>query len=101
MEVIGTDEEDQESTTTTVAKNTNLSPRKNKKPICPCFFWKSFQSWLKRHILTKHKNGESVKPLLKMNKIDQDKFMATFRKQVMQNHNLELLKSDRQDFLRK
>ena len=100
LEVIDTDEEDQESTTATVAKNTNLSPKKYKKPIRPCFFCKSFQSRLKRHILTKHKDEQSVKPLLKMNKIDQDKFIATFRKQAIRNHNLELLKSDRHDFLR-
>ena len=80
LEVIDTDEEDQESKTATMAKNTNLSPKKYKKAIRPCFFCKSFQSRLKRHILTKHKNEESVKPLLKMNKIDQDKFIATFRK---------------------
>ena len=100
MEVIDTDEEDQESETATVAKNTNLSPRKYKKPIRPCFFCKSFQSWLKRHILTKHKDEQSVKPLLKMNKIDLDKFIATFKKQAMRNHKLELLKSDRHDFFR-
>ena len=80
QEVINTDEEDQENTTLTVAKNTNFSPRKYEKPICSCFFCKSFQSRLKRHILTKHKDEQSVKPLLKRNKIDQDKFIATFRK---------------------
>ena len=69
LEVIGTDKEDQESTTATMAKNTNLSPRKYKKPICPCFFCKSFQSRLKRHISTKHKDEKSIKPLLKMNKL--------------------------------
>lgn len=100
LEVIDTDEEDQESKTATMAKNNNLSPKKYKKAIRPCFFCKSFQSRLERHILTKHKNKESVKPLLKMNKIHQDKFIAPFRKQAMQNENLELLKSDRHDFSR-
>ena len=74
--------------------------RKYKKPSRPCLFCKLFQCHLKRHILTKHKEHQSVKPLLKMNTTEQDRFIEGFRKQAMQNRNMNELKLDRGDFLR-
>ena len=74
--------------------------RKYKKPSRPCIFCKLFQSRLKQHILTKHKEHQSVKPLLKMNTTEQDRFIEGFRKQAMRNHNMNVLKSDCGEFLK-
>ena len=41
-----------------------------------------------------------MKPLLKMNTAEQDRFIEGFQKQEMQNHNMNVLKLDRGDFLR-
>ena len=101
LDAINTDEGEvslSDQTDACVKKSENA--RKYKKPSQPSLFCKLFQSHLKRHILTKHKEHQSVKPLLKMNLTEQDRFIEGFRKQAMQNHNMNVLKLDRGDFLR-
>ena len=41
-----------------------------------------------------------MKPLLKINTTEQDRFVEGFRKQAMRNHNMNVLKLNRRDFLR-
>ena len=78
----------------------NENEIKYKKPSGPCLFCKLFQSRLKGHILTKHKEHQSVKPLLKTNTTEQDRFIEGFQQQAMQNHSMNVLKLDCGDFLR-
>ena len=101
LDAINTDEGEvslSDQTDACVKRSENA--RKYKKPSRPCLFCKLFQSHLKRHILTKHKEHQSVKPLLKMNTTEQDRFIERFRKQAMRNHNMNVLKLDCGGFLR-
>ena len=41
-----------------------------------------------------------MKPLLKINTTEQDRFIEGFGKQAMRNHNMNVLKLDCRDFLR-
>ena len=101
LDAINTDEDKVSLNKQTAAsvKNT-INSKKYKKPSRPCLFCKLFQSHLKQHISTKHKKHQSVKSLLKMNTTEQDRFIEGFRKQAVRNHNMNVLKLDRGDFLR-
>ena len=59
------------------------------------------QSRLKRHILTKHKLEPSVQKILNMSSREQDLEIDIFRKQVVKDHNLKILKNNGTEFMRK
>ena len=74
--------------------------KKYKKPLRPCCFCNMPQTQFKRHVLTKHKRLPRVSPLLSMNSKEQDRIISIFRKEGVRNHNLELLKSGKETFMR-
>ena len=65
----------------------------NSRNQCVAVYFVSHFKTLKRHILLKHNEESSVKPLLRINKINQDKLITHFWKQAMWHLNVELLKS--------
>ena len=75
-------------------------PKKYKKPPHPCIFCKKIKTQSKRHILTKHMQHPSVAPLLKMSSKEQDRLIADFRRQGIKDHNVAIVNSGGNDFLR-
>ena len=70
------------------------------KPKCQCLFCNKPQSRLKRHLLTKHKNEEQVKPLLKLNAKDLDREIDLIGKEGIRKFNIDSLHAGKDEFLR-
>ena len=109
LSVIETDEDDNRASTdqpvVTVrteqrVENSNANLKRYSKPARPCVFCQKMQSRLKRHILTKHKLEPSVQKILNMSSREQDLEIDIFRKQVVKDHNLKILKNNGTEFMR-
>lgn len=71
-----------------------------KKPARPCMFCDKMQTKLKRHILTKHKQHELVMPLLTLDSKEQDRLIATFRKNAIKTYNIQVADKGEDSFMR-
>jgi len=97
LNVVASDEEDKDQ----IVEQKDTKCRETyKKPSRPCYFCGKQQSRLKRHILTKHSAHEKVAPLLKMTSKEQDRVIDSFRKKGIRNHNMDILKLGKTNFIR-
>ena len=78
----------------TTSKQLSVIKQKYQKTLQPCLFSIKEQTQLKRHIFKKQKGHPKVELMLSMNVKEQDLLTAQFRRCVIKEFNLALIKSD-------
>ena len=89
-DVVKENQEDLPSSTK--SKQPSVFIQKYQKLLHPCLFCNREQTQLKRHILEKQKGNPEVEPIFLMNVKEQDLLIAQFRRCVIKEFNLALIK---------